>query len=110
MKHISLFFFICLLFRTTNGQAQAPVTYQAEAGQLVAANVGTGAAGYTGSGFVQYLTTAGASSVTFTVNALAAGPFGLKVRYAAALATERTMSVYVNGVDVTQARFPATLA
>ena len=89
---------------------QGLLTYQAETAQVASATIGTGWAGYTGSGFVENITTAGASSVTFTVTAAAAGPYGLKTRYTAAGTAGRTMSVYVNGSYVIQARFPATSA
>ena len=82
--------------------------YEAATAQLTRANAAANEAGYTGSGYAENITTAGASAVAFSVMAPAAGPYGLKVRYAAALAGERTMSVYVNGTDVTQAHFPAT--
>ena len=84
--------------------------YEAATAQLTSANASSSYAGYTGSGFAENITQAGASAVTFSVSAPAAGPYGLKVRYAAAEATERTMSVYVNGTDVTQARFSSTAA
>ena len=68
---------------------------------MASATIGTGWAGYTSSGFVESFTTASASSVTFTVTATAAGPYGLKTRYTAAGTAGRTMRVHVNGNYVT---------
>ncbi|MGI4742631.1 MAG: CBM35 domain-containing protein [Janthinobacterium lividum] len=86
--------------------------YEAAAAQLTSANAASSFAGYTGTGYAENITAAGASAVTFTVNAPTTGPYGLRLRYAAAVPPNqvRTLSVWVNGARVTQAQFPGTNA
>ncbi|MBC8084024.1 MAG: carbohydrate-binding protein, partial [Hymenobacter sp.] len=83
------------------------VTYEAENGT---ANPGFGNSwpGYSGMGFADNLTSPGTyAAVSVTVPA--AGIYALEYRYAAAIANStRTLSVYVNNVDVVQAAFPST--
>jgi len=77
--------------------------------------VGNSWSGFTGAGFVENMTQRGASgtqqgasSLTFTINAPQAGMYTIAARYAAERAYAWSMSVYVNGHDVTQAQFPST--
>lgn len=71
MKHAYLLLLLCLLLgRPLAGQAQTLTMYQAETGQPVAANIGSGWAGYSGSGFVGDLTTQGSSALATKVTAI----------------------------------------
>ncbi|OGX87431.1 hypothetical protein BEN47_10915 [Hymenobacter lapidarius] len=73
--------------------AQSTV-FEAEAGQTNAP-VGTGASGYSGSGYVEYLTEPG-RYVTVSVRVPAAGTYVLGLRYAAGTWDQRTMSLVLN--------------
>lgn len=100
-----------MLAHSLTGRAQTLTIYQAETGQLVAANVGTGAAGYTGTGFVENMTTQGSSALTFTVTVPTAGAYDLDTRYAAGRrgpSSAETMSVYINGAWQARAFFPGS--
>ena len=81
--------------------------YEAESAVLTGgACVATNHTGYTGSGFVGcYDTTTTGRSTTFTVNAASAGNKTVTLRYSAGPngpTTDRTLSVYVNGVKIRQ--------
>lgn len=86
--------------------------YEAEAipkTQLIQANIGSS----NGVTYAENLTqarssTQAGSTVPFTVSVPEAGIYTVTCRYAAATDYVRTLSVYVNGVDVTQAQFPST--
>ncbi|UOQ83300.1 CBM35 domain-containing protein [Hymenobacter sp. 5414T-23] len=92
----------------THGRAQT--LYEAESPQniLVQANRGGYWGGANGGGYVGDMTNRGNSSLTFTVTVPTAGTYTIHSRYAAALSGISTMSVYVNGQDVVQARYPST--
>ena len=85
-------------------------TYEAEDAQTNA-DIGNGASGYRGSGFVEYVTDPG-DSITFQVAAPANGLYQANLRYAASTpndgTTYRTLSIYANGTLVKQASFPYT--
>ena len=70
--------------------------YQAESAALTGAVVSTVVEGYTGTGFVDYLSAAG-DAVEFTVNAAQAGNYTLELRYANGGSTARAMELRVNG-------------
>lgn len=93
----------------SNGQSPSP--YQAESATLAGrASVGNSAGVY----YVEYLTQRGTattpgSSVTFTsVTVGETRAYAVDFRYAAARPFASSLSVYVNGTDVTQALFPST--
>ncbi len=87
--------------------AQAQTKYEAEGGyplvQRTLSNVGSN----NGVSYAENITQVG-SAVAFTVNVPTAGRYTVSSRYAAAREYNWTMSVYVNGVDVTQAQFATT--
>lgn len=91
----------------------AQLTYQAESAQL-AGGARTGSSG--GVSYAEYITQRGTvsvpgSSVTFTsVSASEAKTYAVEFRYAAARPHASSLSIYVNGADVTQALFPSTRA
>src|SRR5829696_93478 len=85
-----------------------PTDYQAEDGTITQGTVDANHAGFTGRGFVNYANAVG-SAVEFTVNAGAAGTASLAFRYANGTATNRPMSIAVNGSVVNAAlAFPGT--
>ena len=94
---------LSLIFATV-GRAQT--TYEAENAILS----GGASAGSSGSiGYAAYITTQGASAVTFSAVTVAeAKTYAVDLRYAAARPSVASLSVYVNGADVTQALFPST--
>ena len=71
--------------------------------QLTQANIGSS----NGVSYAENLTSIG-SRVAFSVSVPTAGMYRITSRYASALEYVRTMSLYVNNVDVTQAQFPTT--
>ncbi|MEV6107942.1 carbohydrate-binding protein [Streptomyces sp. NPDC051940] len=82
--------------------------YQAEDATVSQGLVESNHTGFTGTGFVNYDNVTG-SYVEFTVNAAAAGDYGLQLRYANGTTTDRPMNVTVNGVSVASgASFPGT--
>ncbi len=85
--------------------------YEAEDGAWGGgASVATDHTGYIGTGFVAFVTQTGAYN-TFTVNTPSAGNYPVTLRYSAGPdgpATDRSMSVYVNGTDVVQTVLPRT--
>ncbi|CAL9395279.1 hypothetical protein SUDANB95_01335 [Actinosynnema sp. ALI-1.44] len=101
-----------LLAVPTTGQAEpqalAITTYQAESATVSNGLVESNHAGYTGSGFVNYDNETG-SHVEFSVTAAAAGPATLSFRYANGTATNRPMTIAVNGTTAaTNLAFPGT--
>ncbi|GAB3639105.1 hypothetical protein GCM10027422_46960 [Hymenobacter arcticus] len=86
--------------------------YEAEeipAAQLVKATIGSS----NGVTYAENLTQSSSSTqvgstVPFTVSVPEAGIYTITARYATTAEYVRTLSVYVNGLDVTQAQFPAT--
>ncbi|WNV86448.1 DUF5010 C-terminal domain-containing protein [Umezawaea sp. Da 62-37] len=78
------------------GGGGTPVDYQAEDGAVVQGVVESNHAGFTGTGFVNYDNAAG-SSVEWTVDAAAAGPVDVVVRFANGTAANRPMTFSVNG-------------
>ncbi|MGW1284960.1 PQQ-dependent sugar dehydrogenase [Streptomyces sp. NPDC001118] len=96
------------LVALSQGTASAATDYQAEDALISQGTVATNHTGYTGSGFVDYTNVKG-SSVEFTVDAAAAGPASVTVRYANGTSTDRPMDLSVNGTVVAPAvSFPAT--
>jgi uncharacterized delta-60 repeat protein len=73
-----------------------PVTYQAEDAARSGAVVGRSYAGYTGSGYVDFVNNSG-DYVEWTVNASASGQNRLDFRYANGSSSTRSMSVSVDG-------------
>ncbi|WP_433440684.1 glycoside hydrolase family 75 protein [Nonomuraea sp. CA-141351] len=87
--------------------ADAPATeYQAEAATLSQAAVATNHTGYTGSGFVDYVNTAG-GYIEWTVNVAESGSHTLTIRYANGTTVNRAMTIEVNGAAQTR-DFPGT--
>jgi Raf kinase inhibitor-like YbhB/YbcL family protein len=79
--------------------APAFTDYQAENATLSQATVATNHTGFTGTGFVDYTNVAG-GFVEFTVNAPAAGNYGLTFRYANGTTANRPMDISVGGTVV----------
>jgi alpha-L-fucosidase len=73
----------------------SPVDYQAENATISEGTVATNHLNYTGTGFVDYTNVAG-SYVEFAVNATAAGPVPVVVRFANGTTTNRPMDLIVN--------------
>ncbi|MFE3448901.1 discoidin domain-containing protein [Nonomuraea sp. NPDC059194] len=80
--------------------------HQAEDATLSQASVASNHAGYTGSGFVDYVNTVG-GYVEWTVQAATAGPATLTFRYANGTTTARPLAIAVNGTTVNR-DFPGT--
>jgi exo-1,4-beta-D-glucosaminidase len=76
-----------------------PVVYQAEDATITSGVVESNHAGFTGRGFVNYDNAVG-SAVEWTVNAAAAGPATVVLRYANGTTVNRPMTVSVNGTVV----------
>ena len=83
----------------TSGGASAGVTYEAEAATLSGAVVASNQAGYTGSGFADYIN-ASNDYVEWTVNVANAGTHALDFRYANGGSANRPLSVSVNATVV----------
>ncbi|WP_370022245.1 CBM35 domain-containing protein [Planotetraspora sp. GP83] len=81
--------------------------YQAEDATLSQAGVFTNHLGFTGTGFVDYVNTTG-GYVEFNVNAAAAGPASVVLRYANGTATNRPLEFAVNGSTVATRNYNAT--
>jgi subtilase family serine protease len=80
--------------------------YEGENASLTGgAKVNTDHTGYSGTGFVDGIQTAGSSTATFTVNVASAGYYDVDLRYANAMGSTRTMSLIVNGTFVKQTSF-----
>ncbi|MGW4474439.1 discoidin domain-containing protein [Nonomuraea sp. NPDC004354] len=80
--------------------------YQAEDATLSQASVASNHAGYTGSGFVDYVNAPG-GYVEWTVQAATAGPANLTLRYANGTTAARPLAIAVNGATTTR-DFPGT--
>ncbi|MBC8061706.1 MAG: discoidin domain-containing protein [Clostridiaceae bacterium] len=81
--------------------------YEGESATLSGgAKVNTDHSGYTGTGFVDGIQTSGSSQALFNVNVATTGYYDVTLRYADAMGSDRTMSIYVNGTDVKQTVFP----
>ncbi|MEK4516240.1 discoidin domain-containing protein [Paenibacillus sp. FSL H8-0122] len=93
----------------TAGPTASPVpagTYEAEAAALSGgAKMNTDHAGYSGTGFVDGYLTQGPAT-TFTVNVPAAGTRNVTLKYANASGSDKTISIYVNGVKQRQTTLP----
>ncbi|GAA0941999.1 discoidin domain-containing protein [Nonomuraea longicatena] len=81
--------------------------HQAESAVLSQAFVDTKHAGYTGTGFVDYVNTVG-GYVEFSVTASTAGPAKLTFRYANGTTADRPLAVAVNGTSVATPAFTPT--
>ncbi len=81
--------------------------YEAENAVLSGCNVASDRTGYSGTGFVGGLNSAG-DSMTFNVNAPFTGNYNVDMRYANGQSNARTISIYVNGVKIRQSSYPAT--
>ncbi|OLZ66395.1 oxidoreductase [Streptomyces sp. IMTB 2501] len=96
------------LVALSHGTASAATDYQAEDALISQGAVATNHTGYTGTGFVDYTNIKG-SYVEFTVDAAAAGPASVTLRYANGTSTDRPMDLSVDGTVVAPAvSFPAT--
>ncbi|MGW2155734.1 glycoside hydrolase family 88 protein [Nonomuraea sp. NPDC001699] len=80
--------------------------YEAEDATISQGTVDSDHAGYTGTGFVNYDNAVG-SSVEFQVSAVESGAHALVFRFANGTTTDRSMTITVNGVAVSQS-FPGT--
>ncbi|UJF32524.1 galactose-binding domain-containing protein [Paenibacillus hexagrammi] len=81
-------------------------TYEAENAALSGgAKVNTDHTGYTGSGFVDGIQAVGAAA-QFTVNAASEGSYNVTLRYANAMGSTETVSIYVNGAKFKQTSLP----
>jgi|GEM_PF-1487297 len=82
---------------TPNAYASARTTgiYEAEQGVLSGALVATNQAGYTGTGFADYVNASG-DFIEWTVDAATAGSFSLQFRYANGGSTGRPLQLRVN--------------
>ncbi|WP_328321412.1 carbohydrate-binding protein [Kribbella sp. NBC_00382] len=76
-----------------------PVVYEAEDATITSGVVESNHTGFTGRGFVNYDNAVG-SAVEWTVNAAAAGPATVVLRYANGTTVNRPMNVSVNGTVV----------
>ena len=98
---------VCLLGCAALSTVQAQTTYEAEGGyplvQRTLSNVGSS----NGVTYAENITQVG-SAVLFTVSVPTTGWYTVSARYAAARKYNGAMSVYVNGVDATQAQFAST--
>ncbi|MEK5032368.1 discoidin domain-containing protein [Paenibacillus sp. FSL R7-0302] len=92
---------------STPSATSAPAgSYEAEAAALSGgAKVNTDHAGYSGTGFVDNYLTQGPAT-TFTVNVPAAGTRNVTLKYANASGSDKTISIYVNGVKQRQTTLP----
>jgi exo-1,4-beta-D-glucosaminidase len=84
------------------GNPGTPADYQAESAAITNGTVAADHTGFTGTGFVDY-TNATGSAVEWTVNAAAAGPADVVLRYANGTTVNRPMDVSVNGTKVASA-------
>jgi alpha-galactosidase len=86
----------------------APGRYEAEDATIFHGTVDSDHAGFSGTGFVNYVNETG-SYVQWTVNAATAGPATLVFRYANGTTTNRPMDITVNGATaVPGLAFPGT--
>ncbi|MFI6318109.1 discoidin domain-containing protein [Nonomuraea sp. NPDC050556] len=92
---------------TGGGNPPTGPDYQAEDAVLSQAIIDTKHAGYTGTGFVDYVNVAG-SYVEWTVTAAAAGNHQLAFRFANGTTTARPVGVTVNGGAATAMTFAPT--
>jgi len=87
-------------------QNQNTTLYEAENAYVTGATVASGTAGYTGTGYVDFINSSG-DYVEWTVGAAAAGPVSLEFRYGAS--SDRPLSLSVNGTIVKSSlSFPNT--
>jgi hypothetical protein len=82
-----------------NASARTTGTYEAEGALLSGPRVATSPAGYTGTGFADYVNASG-DFIEWTVSATAAGSFSLQFRYANGGTTNRALQLKVNGITV----------
>jgi hypothetical protein len=82
-----------------NASARTTGTYEAEGAILSGPQVATSPAGYTGTGFADYINASG-DFIEWTVNATVAGSFSLQFRYANGSTTHRSLQLQVNGITV----------
>ncbi|MEU7898073.1 CBM35 domain-containing protein [Nonomuraea sp. NPDC049152] len=92
--------------RLIRARPTATDRYEAESATISQGVVESNHAGYSGTGFVNYDNVAG-SSVSFQVNAAAAGQASLTLRYANGTTVNRPMTIAVNGTSTT-VDFPVT--
>jgi len=99
---------VTLALPATNPAVAAPTRYEAESATISAGVVESDHAGFSGTGFVNYDNAVG-SYVQFTVNAAAAGPAMLTLRFANGTTSNRPMDIAVNGTLVSdELAFPGT--
>ncbi|MEZ0073872.1 carbohydrate-binding protein [Planotetraspora sp. GP83] len=92
---------------TITGGGGGSTAYQAEDATISQGTVANNHLGFTGTGFVDYTNITG-SYIEFTVNAAAAGPASLTLRYANGTAVDRPMDITVNGTSIGSRSYPAT--
>src|SRR5215207_9602623 len=86
----------------------APTRYEAESATISQGLVESNHAGFSGAGFVNYDNTIG-SYVEFSVNAAAAGPATVALRFSNGTAVNRPLDISVNGTLVSdELAFPGT--
>lgn len=105
----NLFNFDYWQFSKNGGSVNTGTTYEAETDtQLTSAIADTIHTGYSGSGFVDFKASSGASIQWNNINCAVSGTKNIKFRYALASGT-RNLEVYVNGAKViSDVTFPAT--
>jgi unsaturated rhamnogalacturonyl hydrolase len=92
----------------TSTPTPSPAIYQAEDAYIFDGTIDTEHAGYTGTGYVNYINEIG-SYGEWTVNAATAGTKTLRFRFANGTAVDRPMEIKVNGtVFNSQLSFPGT--
>jgi hypothetical protein len=101
-------FCVNLTVEPTSSPNPPPTPYQAEAATVVGAQVSTLHAGYTGTGFVDFINQTG-EYVEWTVNQVSAGNGTLTFRYANGDTTSRSLRLSIDGTTVSeQLSFPVT--
>lgn len=84
---------------TVRPAAQPPRTFQAEQATLVGARIARDHAGYTGTGFVDFIHDTG-DAIEWTIDNPVAGLYALDFRYANGSTIDRAASLWVNGEEM----------
>jgi len=85
----------------------APTKYEAENATINGGGIATDHVGYSGTGFWAFVNSQG-SYCQFNVNVATAGSYDISCSYSNGQASNRTLSLYVNGTKNSQVSFPAT--
>ncbi|GAA2409163.1 hypothetical protein GCM10010404_78880 [Nonomuraea africana] len=96
-----------LLLQPVPAHSEAATVHEAENATISQGVVESDHAGYTGTGFVNYVNVVG-SYVEFTVDAAAAETTALTFRFANGTTTDRPMDIMVNGTPLRSVSFPGT--